>query len=146
MRWVFLLLVILNAFYYVWHQQEVPLKAKEVMPLSLYKGGQQDIRLLHEPDAGSHPEAPAASKGDDCLYLGGDMPQKEVRTVEQRLLSLDIQVHLTEGQGEGGKGNWLRIEPDSRRLVGDAMLDGLRHDFPSLKSKIMSCEGIATSN
>lgn len=46
MRWLFLLLLVLNAFYYVWHQQEAPLRAKDVTPLSLYRGPQQDIRLL----------------------------------------------------------------------------------------------------
>lgn len=48
MRWLFLLLLVLNVFYYVWHQQEAPLRAKEVTPLTLYKGAQQDIRLLSE--------------------------------------------------------------------------------------------------
>lgn len=48
MRWLFLLLLVLNAFYYVWHQQEAPLRAKDVTPLSLYRGPQQDIRLLSE--------------------------------------------------------------------------------------------------
>lgn len=48
MRWLFLLLLVLNVFYYVWHQQEAPLKVKEVAPLSLYKGNQQEIRLLRE--------------------------------------------------------------------------------------------------
>lgn len=36
MRWLFLLLLVLNVFYYVWHQQEVSLCAKDVTPLSLY--------------------------------------------------------------------------------------------------------------
>jgi len=32
MRWLFLLLLVLNVFYYVWHQQEAPLRAKDVTP------------------------------------------------------------------------------------------------------------------
>jgi hypothetical protein len=48
MRWLFLLLLVLNVFYYIWHQQEAPLRAKDVTPLSLYRGSQQDIRLLSE--------------------------------------------------------------------------------------------------
>ena len=52
MRWLFLLLLVLNAFYYVWHQQEAPLRAKDVTPLSLYRGPQQDIRLLSVPWSG----------------------------------------------------------------------------------------------
>jgi hypothetical protein len=57
MRWLFLLLLVLNVFYYVWHQQEAPLKVKEVAPLSLYKGNQQEIRLLRETGCRRHPSA-----------------------------------------------------------------------------------------
>ena len=38
MRWVFLFLLVLNLFYYVWHQQQAPLRAKEVAPIALYQG------------------------------------------------------------------------------------------------------------
>ncbi|MCR3841286.1 SPOR domain-containing protein, partial [Pseudomonas aeruginosa] len=33
MRWFFLFLLALNVFYYVWHQQQSPLRAKEIAPL-----------------------------------------------------------------------------------------------------------------
>lgn len=66
MRWLFLLLLVLNVFYYVWHQQEAPLRAKDVTPLALYKGSQQDIQLLSESaeamtrrDRSRAPEVPA---------------------------------------------------------------------------------------
>jgi hypothetical protein len=65
MRWLFLLLLILNVLYYVWHQQQAPRQATEVASLSLRKSAKQDIRLLSEsavPD-----KAPAG----ECLYLGG---------------------------------------------------------------------------
>ena len=52
MRWLFLLLVVLNIFYFIWHQQEAPLKAKEVVSLSLYKGNKQEIQLLSETRTG----------------------------------------------------------------------------------------------
>lgn len=52
MRWLFLLLVVLNIFYFVWLQQEAPLKAKEVLSLSLYKGSKQEIQLLSEAQGG----------------------------------------------------------------------------------------------
>lgn len=37
MRWFLLLLLLLNAFYYVWHQQQAPLRAKEVAPAGAYR-------------------------------------------------------------------------------------------------------------
>ena len=54
MRWFLLLLLLLNAFYYVWHQQQAPLRAKEVAPASSYQGARKDIRLLSEADALDH--------------------------------------------------------------------------------------------
>ena len=63
MRWLFLLLLVLNVFYYVWHQQEAPLKVKEVAPLSLYKGNQQEIRLLRETGVSAPPRRNAHAAG-----------------------------------------------------------------------------------
>ncbi|AYN93613.1 hypothetical protein EGJ52_05585 [Pseudomonas luteola] len=53
MRWLFVFLLALNVFYYVWNQQQAPLRAKEITPLSLYKSERDNIRLLHEPEAPS---------------------------------------------------------------------------------------------
>lgn len=145
MRWVFVLLLMLNALYYVWHQQELPLRPKEVASLSRYRGPQQDIRLLSESDSGLARDS-GRSLSAQCLYLGGDIQQDEARTIEQRLTSLDIQTRFGKRMDDSGGVYWLRIEPDSRRLMDEPLLSGLSQDFPRLKSKIMSCEGIATSD
>ncbi len=144
MRSLFLLLVMLNAFYYVWHQQEVPPRPKEVMPLSIYKGAQRNIQLVSESGSGLSSDPSSRRASSQCLYLGGEIPQKDVRTVEQRLTSLDIENQVAK-QSDGSAGvYWLKIAPESRRLVDEGLLGELRQDFPQLKSKIMSCEGIAT--
>jgi hypothetical protein len=145
MRWFLLLLVMLNVFYYVWHQQEAPLRPKEVAPLSLFKGAQQDIRLLSESGAQSSDSLPRQAD-NQCLYLGGGVAQSEAKTIEQRLTSLDIRTRFGRRSDDVGAIYWLKVEPDSRRLVDDVLLGGLRQDFPQLKSKIMSCEGIATAD
>ncbi|WP_024682566.1 hypothetical protein [Pseudomonas syringae] len=142
MRWLFLLLLMLNAFYYIWHQQEAPLRAKEVMPLSLHRASQQDIRLLSESDAGrvSH------DRDAQCLYVGGFARQEDARLVEQRLNSLDIQSQFQPLQTSGATAYWLKIDPESRRLVEAGLISQLGQDFPQLKNQIMSCEGIATAD
>lgn len=145
MRWFFLLLVMLNVFYYVWHQQEAPLRPKEVAPLSLFKGAQQHIRLLSESGAQSSDSLPRQADSQ-CLYLGGGVAQSEAKTIEQRLTSLDIRTRFGRRSDDVGAIYWLKVEPDSRRLVDDVLLGGLKQDFPQLKSKIMSCEGIATAD
>ena len=140
MRWLFLLLVVLNGVYYVWHQQEAPLKVKEVAPLSLYKGSQQDIRLLSE----SHPGKHAPERGQECLYVGGMNTQEQLDALRQRLLSLDVAAIPVVGRLGDATGLWLQIAPQSQRLLDQTLLGTLSHDFKDLKHKIMLCEGIAT--
>ncbi len=146
MRWLFLLLLILNAFYYIWHQQEAPLRAKDVTPLSLYRGAQQDIRLLSESsDAVIRRErANVSDSQNTCLYIGGFTDQRQAQSVEQRLTSLDIKVKVQLLSTPDAQGYWLRVAPESRRLAEDLPFENLVKEFNELKHKIMLCEGIAT--
>ncbi|MFC6337692.1 hypothetical protein GIR22_18325 [Pseudomonas sp. CCM 7891] len=146
MRWLFLLLLVLNVFYYIWHQQEAPLRAKDVTPLALSRDAQKDIRLLSESaDAmvrRDRAKAPGAQNA--CLYIGGFTYQKEALAVEQRLTSLDIKVRLQSLSLPDASGYWLRVAPESRRLADDLPFENLANEFNELKHKIMPCEGIAT--
>ncbi|KRP68867.1 hypothetical protein YA0871_18815 [Pseudomonas paralactis] len=146
MRWLFLLLLVLNAFYYVWHQQEAPLRAKDVTPLSLYRGTQQDIRLLSESadTVTRRDRARGAEAQSTCLYIGGFSDRHQALTVEQRLMSLDIRVKLQLLSAPEASGYWLRVAPESRRLADDLPFESLANEFNELKHKIMLCEGIAT--
>ena len=146
MRWLFLLLLVLNVFYYVWHQQEAPLRAKDVTPLALYKGSQQDIQLLSESaeamarrDRSRAPEVPAG-----CLYIGGFANQEQAQFLEQRLISLDIKVRVQQILAAGVPAFWLRVAPESRRLADDLPFESLANEFNELKHKIMLCEGVAS--
>jgi hypothetical protein len=141
MRWLFLLLLMLNAFYYIWHQQEAPLRAKEILPLALQRTPGQDIKLLSE--SGSSPGA--EQQPSECLHLGGFVREGDARAVEQRLTSLDVHTRFHVIPGTSGSSYWLVVMPESRRLVEDGMLGQLEQDFPQIKSKIMSCEGIASA-
>lgn len=143
MRWLLLLLLMLNVFYYVWHQQEAPLRAKEVPSLSLYRAERQDIHLLNESDIYRQTGGLQGATEKKCLYLGG-LGQDQARTVEQRLISLDIQAQFQALQSGGQNSYWLKIAPESRRLVDQELLMALAHDFPQLKNKIILCSGIAT--
>ena len=138
MRWLFLLLLVLNVFYYVWHQQEAPLKAKDVAPLSLYKGNQQEIRLLREAGVSAPPR-----RRDECLVVGGFAGQEQLGALRQRLLSLDINALPVAGQLPGADGFWLKITPESERLLDEAVLASLSNDFKDLKHKMIFCQGIA---
>ncbi|AXM96727.1 hypothetical protein ACU5P1_23225 [Pseudomonas plecoglossicida] len=139
MRWLFLLLLVLNVFYYVWHQQEAPLKAKDVAPLSLYKGSQQEIRLLREMGGTG-----SARRRDECLVVGGFAEREQLDALRQRLLSLDISAAPVSGQLPGADGVWLKIAPESERLLDQTVLASLSNDFKDLKHRIIFCQGIAT--
>ena len=140
MRWMFLLLVVLNVFYYVWHQQEAPLRAKDVTPLSLYRGSQQDIRLLSE----SNGNVGVGQEGrrQDCLFLGGFAQQESIARLQQRLAGMGVEVR-SSAKDVLGEGYWLSVAPQSQRLLGDVQLQNLSNEFNELKHKIMLCEGVA---
>lgn len=140
MRWLFLLLVVLNVFYYVWHQQEAPRRAKDVTPLSLYRGSQQDIRLLSESN--SNVSERQEGRRQDCLLLGGLTRQESIARLQQRLAALGVEVR-SSSKDVWGEGYWLSVAPQSQRLLGDVQLQNLSNEFNELKHKIMLCEGVA---
>jgi len=146
MRWLFLLLLVLNVFYYVWHQQEAPLRAKEVTSLSLYRGSQQDIRLLSESadSVARRDKGKSVDLEGSCLYVGGLVRREPAQLLGQRLASLGVESRLQSVSLPDSPGYWLRIAPGSQHLLGDLQLQNLAKEFNELKHKIMPCEGIAT--
>jgi hypothetical protein len=143
MRWLFLLLLVLNVFYYIWHQQEAPLRAKDVTPLSLYRGSQQDIRLLSEAEVASKGKEKVAKVDSSCLYVGGFASQDLAQGLERRLTGMEVKFQaLPRGSSETA-GYWLRVAPESRRWLDDLQLINLSKEFNELKHKIMPCEGLA---
>ncbi|WP_213879437.1 hypothetical protein [Pseudomonas sp. dw_358] len=137
MRWMFLLLLILNVFYYVWHQQEAPMQAKEIMSLSPYKSGQQDIQLLSESKK-------AAAASQDCLYLGGYPTAQPLAVLVQRLANDKIPAVQRQLRPEQGGGYWLRLGVPGEALPDEGVVQRLSRDINDLKHQIMPCEGIAS--
>lgn len=121
MRWILLLLLLLNAFYYVWHKQEAPLRAKEVAPAGAYQSSRKDIRLLSEVDVSrSRADLPLAAETQSpgaavCLYLGRFEEEVKARGVEQRLLSLDIQAEVRSIDAAAGVEYWVYLPPLASR-------------------------------
>jgi len=147
MRWLFLLLLVLNVFYYVWHQQEAPLRAKDVTPLNLYRGSQQDIHLLSET-ADALVRRDAAKPGEvqrTCVYLGGFSRQEMARQLEQRLAALGVMVRTPPSNSPEVGGFWVQVPPESAVKMNDTLLQNLSKEFNELKHKIMPCEGVAPS-
>ena len=143
MRWLFLLLLVLNVFYYIWHQQEAPLRAKDVTPFSLYRGGQQVIRRLSDTPESTKEKEKAAQVDAGCLYIGGFTRQDVAQGLERRLSGMEVKYQsLPKGNAESA-GYWVRVAPESRRWLDDLQLLNLSREFNELKHKIMPCEGVA---
>ncbi|MDO8332812.1 MAG: SPOR domain-containing protein [Pseudomonas sp.] len=129
MRWSFLLLLVLNLFYYVWHQQQAPLRAKEILPLSLYRGAQQDIQLVSEaerPQARTESEGVQAEANAACLFLGGLEEESVARAVEQRLLSTDIKATVEVLDAAVGLDYWVYLAPLASRQASLRQLKELQ--------------------
>ncbi|MBB2495217.1 SPOR domain-containing protein [Aquipseudomonas ullengensis] len=130
MRWLFLLLLVLNLFYYVWHQQQVPLRAKEVEPMASYRGGQQDVRLLSKSDKERGRRelavAPEAAVTETCLFLGSFQQESAAEEIEQRLVSLDIDADVHGIDATAGLDYWVYLAPLASRQASLRQLKELQ--------------------
>jgi cell division septation protein DedD len=129
MRWFFLLLLVLNLFYYVWHQQQAPLRVKEVEPMALYKEERQGIRLLDAADrAKTRPELaqPSSTADETCLFLGSFQGEDAARQIEQRLIALDIEAQVRAVDAAAGLDYWVYLAPLASRQASLRQLKELQ--------------------
>ncbi|MCU1726428.1 hypothetical protein NTD86_05435 [Pseudomonas sp. 7P_10.2_Bac1] len=149
MRWLFLLLVVLNVFYFVWHQQEAPLRAKEVVSLSLYKGSKQEIQLLSETRTGLVTVQPVGNEGDEralCIYLSGltgvDAQSKVLEAFEAAGLKYGL-----ERMGRAGTGDFVLVLSSSESASAtDSVMQRLLNEFNELKYEKKQCQGLRPSD
>ena len=142
MRWLFLLLVVLNIFYFVWHQQEAPLKAKEVVSLSLYKGSKQEIQLLSETRTGLVPLQPKDSTNSDkgvCFYLSGLIRSDVEIKIKKSLSDAGIKSELDSLDGAGAGDFVLVLTPSDNVQAVEKVLQSLLNEFNELKYEKKQC-------
>ena len=144
MRWLFLLLVVLNIFYYIWHQQEAPLRAKEVASLSSYKGSQQGIRLLSEarPAIAASDVLKGRAEGMACFSLSGIGSEEVLLGLQRRLDDMGFQSTPEESGRVGSAGYTLIITSQMDSAATEVALAGLANEFKGLNYKINGCEGL----
>ena len=117
MRWLFLLLMVLNIFYFIWHHQAAPLRIKEVASLSAYKGSKQGIQLINEVDAAK------LSVDGECLYLRGSEAGAVDKETLLKLMEKELQVEQV-----GDRGLFRVIGPPTA-LRGEQKLLNLMNEF-----------------
>ncbi|MGV8844011.1 MAG: SPOR domain-containing protein [Pseudomonas sp.] len=116
MRWLFLLLAVLNGVYYLWQQQApLPVKHATSLSLSLSEGSVPDIRLLAESSSillrrESAPVGPAVVVVK-CLFVGGFEQERAAKVLGRRLLSLNIQAGVRVLSTPGATDYWVYLAP-----------------------------------
>lgn len=130
MRWVFLLLVVLNLFYFVWSGQQVPLPVQEVEPMALYQAGKKELQLLDASDRVKvRPRIQGSEMAEDdqaCLFLGSFQEEAGARQVEQRLIALDIQAEVRPVSAAAGLDYWVYMPPLGSRQASLRQLKELQ--------------------
>lgn len=140
MRWLFLLLLVLNGFYLVWNLQDAPIRAKDIGTVQSGQRGSNGIQLLSEANEARTPQPGA---GSTCLFVGGYHDQRDGVILTKRLHDAGLTYQPYFLDGEAGREHWLRL-PTGQNADDDAKAAEVLRNISGLSKKIIPCEGIAT--
>lgn len=115
MRWIFLLLVALNIFYFVWTQQQSSLLTREGIALELAESTSKNIQLLSENRKGETGGQPVQGEPGMCIHLGGFDEESRAAQLRQRLISLDIPAQQATIRAEFARDYWVYLPPFGSR-------------------------------
>ncbi|MDR6918275.1 hypothetical protein J2X66_005170 [Pseudomonas sp. 3296] len=99
--------------------------------------------MLSEAADTTREKGKAAEAGNGCLYLGGVARQESILLVGRRLGEVGVKYQSLPKDAVESSGYWVRVAPESQRLLDDLQLLNLSKEFNELKHKIMPCEGVA---
>lgn len=109
MRWLFMLLMVLNLLFYLHHLNGVSQVGDKVSELRI-PVQETDLKLLSEAEPlvrrGLAQDADSA-----CLFLGGFEGESVALALEQRLLSLDIDAEVQSVDEPAGVDYWVYLPP-----------------------------------
>src|SRR5690554_7743775 len=118
MRWLFLGLLIVNALYFVWSQQDFTNNAIEDKPVVLpSKATQGQVQLVSEvPELQKQPlSAGLRQEQAEIMLLGGFADEQVAQKLQQRLVSLDIQSKITVLDSQVDIEYWVYLAPLASR-------------------------------
>jgi hypothetical protein len=117
MRWLFMLLVVLNLFYYVWHLQGVASEPRPAEYSALKAAEKHNIQLLSEASERLAPAVAGASSAEPetCLFIGGAAQRDLADQLRQRVLSLGAQGDIREESVASDTDFWLYLPPLASR-------------------------------
>lgn len=109
MRWLLVLLVILNVLLHLYHLNRPPPVTGEVAGLRA-PSREPDITLLSETESLTRREL-MQSVDSACLFLGGFDDESIALSINQRLLSLDIDSQVEPVDEAAGVDYWVYLPP-----------------------------------
>lgn len=112
MRWLFLLLVVLNLLYFVYEKQREPWRTQATMTAGPVLQSASGLRLLSESvDSLPRNEEVDSTQAEVCLFLGGFDDETTAAALQQRLLSLDIPAAVQSVDATAGVDYWVYLPP-----------------------------------
>lgn len=122
MRWLFLLLLLMNIGLFAWQHRLAPSGSSELPLLARQTEGSsvqavQGLTLMAEAEKPG-PQSPVSTAGGaaaHCLVLGGFDAVERARQLEQRLLSLDVGARVVTTEASFGADHWVYIPPLASR-------------------------------
>lgn len=118
MRWLFLGLLIVNALYFVWTQQDFANKPIEVASVASPSSSMHEkVQLVSEvPELQKQPQKQKLSQEQvEIMLLGGFADEQMAQKLQQRLVSLDIQSKITALDSRVDIEYWVYLAPLASR-------------------------------
>lgn len=110
MRWLFMLLALLNLLFYLFQLNQASPVAKELMEFH-EPSRDTDIKLLAEAKPMVRRAPMQTLDKNACLFLGGFDEESAALAIEQRLLSLDIDSQVEPTNEAAGVDYWVYLPP-----------------------------------
>ncbi len=118
MRWLFLGLLIINALYFVWSQQDFSAKTVEVAPAVVpVNAVQGQVQLIAEVSDLQRQSQASGKRHEqaEIMLLGGFADEQLAQKLQQRLLSLDIQSKISALDNQVDIEYWVYLAPLASR-------------------------------
>lgn len=109
MRWLFLLLLVLNMILGLYHVSKPPSAAVTTSAVANVRD-EARIKLLSEAET-IQPKQPVQPSDEACLYVGGFDEETVALDVRQRLLSVDFSSRVESVDETAGVDYWVYLPP-----------------------------------
>ena len=127
MRWLFLGLIIINAFYFLWSHQGAGVTDESLQAVVRQKtSDDSQVKLLSESDALESKAVKDQVVEQEVMLLGGFSDDGIAQRLQQRLLSLDIESQVRALDSQVDVEYWVYLQPLPSRQASVRQLKELQ--------------------